>query len=77
MGEDFDLDFDKIGEEDYQLADEMALRKFRKNVGNPSRRRQELEMLLKEELGKPEEIRDAQKIAWLEEELKTFEHRDS
>lgn len=75
MEEDFKLDSPGVGEDDYRLADEIARRKFRKNIGNPERRRQELEMLLKEELEKPEEIRDSQKIEWLQEELKSFEGR--
>lgn len=67
-----DEDLQKLYDDDDMKADELALRKFRKNVGNPERRKYELEILLNEELEKPEEMQDAQKIAWLQEELKSF-----
>ncbi|MEJ5300063.1 MAG: hypothetical protein WHS38_03650 [Thermodesulforhabdaceae bacterium] len=64
-------DLEKKLQEEYEKSRQLALRQFRKDVSAfKERRRIELEDLLRIELEKPEDIRDEEKIRWLQEELK-------
>lgn len=66
-------DLEKKLQEEYEKSRELALRQFRKDVaGFKERRRLELEDLLRIELEKPEDLRDEEKIRWLQEELKNI-----
>lgn len=66
-------DLEKKLQEEYEKSHELALRQFRKDVASfKERRRIELEDLLRLELEKPEDMRDEEKIRWLQEELKSI-----
>ena len=59
--------------EELMKADNLALRRFRKDVDNSGKRRRlELEDLLAMEERKPESERDADKLRWLRDELKAL-----
>lgn len=66
-------DLERKLQEEYERSHQLALRQFRKDVAAfKERRRIELEDLLKTELDKPEDLRDEEKIRWLQEELKNI-----
>lgn len=66
-------DLEKKLQEEYEKSHQLALRQFKKDVASfKERRRIELEDLLRLELEKPEDMRDEEKIRWLQEELKSI-----
>jgi hypothetical protein len=64
-------------EKEFEKSRNMAQRRFRKDVdGFRTRRRLELEDLLRTEQEKSEELQDAEKIEWLLLELKRVEESE-
>ncbi|MDY6909929.1 MAG: hypothetical protein SWC40_08330 [Thermodesulfobacteriota bacterium] len=62
---------------DYEKSQEMAQRRFRKDVdGFRHRRRLDLEDLLRTEREKPEEFQDPEKIEWILAELKQIDDQE-